>query len=512
MSHRVIWPAPCHPALVRPGSERLWLLVRGEDEQGELAAWAEHLQLRAPEQPPIRLTPAAVREASADEIDQFADAWRASSSPEERTPAVVELEAEASLFGPPDGPRVYDLARGETTERSRAVAPMKSARRLRVALASDLHIARAFRDVLDDIASADADLAERLTDPDAQLDTFIAEANALADRGELDVVVLGGDLVDHGRPDRASTAESSNARRLARRLESLRVPTFAVPGNHDHRLYAWRPRIGRFTGSGVSRPRLRAALRAAGHWDKAPLRPADYDAVRTASDEFSAPLFDFARELSPLSRGGLRIGPLELLFANTGADAALHWRGLERSRLPTLVRAHLAHGTSEPPSEGLAEGEVAWLADAIARAPGAAIFCHAPAFALAEGVDAADLRGPLDAIADGRPVRADAALRKAGIAGGSMLRGGAALIGALARADRPVALFSGHIHRASGAALDLASKRAHATPLQALPDSPIGQATAPALGVWGDGEAGAPGYLLATFEDGALVSLARRAL
>ncbi|MEJ2716199.1 MAG: metallophosphoesterase [Deltaproteobacteria bacterium] len=80
---------------------------------------------------------------------------------------------------------------------------------------------------------------------------FIREANAMADRGELDFVVISGDLVDfafHGWEDSPNEAENnwktfvniltgsgSHERRCGN--PGLRVAAFTSTGNHD-----WRPR------------------------------------------------------------------------------------------------------------------------------------------------------------------------------------------------------------------------------------------------------------------------------
>src|SRR6476660_803500 len=68
-------------------------------------------------------------------------------------------------------------------------------------------------------------LYQGVVDSNAMLATAIAHVNAL-DPGP-DLVLLSGDLVDHGTSDEYAM--------LARLLAALKVPVLAIPGNHDER-------------------------------------------------------------------------------------------------------------------------------------------------------------------------------------------------------------------------------------------------------------------------------------
>lgn len=68
-------------------------------------------------------------------------------------------------------------------------------------------------------------LYQGVVDSNAQFATAIAQVNALDPRPDL--VLLTGDLVDHGQEDEYTT--------LLRLLEALHIPVLAIPGNHDER-------------------------------------------------------------------------------------------------------------------------------------------------------------------------------------------------------------------------------------------------------------------------------------
>ncbi|WP_422035473.1 phosphodiesterase [Reyranella sp.] len=68
-------------------------------------------------------------------------------------------------------------------------------------------------------------LYQGVVDSNAQFATAIAQVNALDPRPDL--LLLTGDLVDHGQGEEYAT--------LSRMLADLDVPLLAIPGNHDER-------------------------------------------------------------------------------------------------------------------------------------------------------------------------------------------------------------------------------------------------------------------------------------
>lgn len=71
----------------------------------------------------------------------------------------------------------------------------------------------------------DGELYQGIVDSNAQFAAAIAHVNALDPRPDL--VLLSGDLVDHGHADEYAM--------LVRLLAPLEVPVLAIPGNHDER-------------------------------------------------------------------------------------------------------------------------------------------------------------------------------------------------------------------------------------------------------------------------------------
>jgi len=71
----------------------------------------------------------------------------------------------------------------------------------------------------------EGELYQGVVDSNAMFATAIAHVNALDPRPDL--VLLSGDLVDHGQDDEYAM--------LAKLLAALEVPVLAIPGNHDER-------------------------------------------------------------------------------------------------------------------------------------------------------------------------------------------------------------------------------------------------------------------------------------
>jgi 3',5'-cyclic-AMP phosphodiesterase len=107
-----------------------------------------------------------------------------------------------------------------------------------IAQLSDTHIVapgRLFRGPVQGVA---ADAARRYLEFDtaAYLERAVAALNALVPRP--DVVIVTGDLVDHGEPQ-----EYEHFRKL---LAPLAIPAFVIPGNHDAR----EPLLATFQSAG----------------------------------------------------------------------------------------------------------------------------------------------------------------------------------------------------------------------------------------------------------------------
>jgi len=434
---------------------------------------------------------------------------------------VARVRVEAAGVPPPRPParaRVFDLVHGDACLRPRSVARHEPAGALRIGFASDLHHAALWDEIHADLRRFAPELADGALHPNTQVRRLVADANARAARGELDALVLGGDLVDHvyrgPRAGCGGRADETNLPGLLEALAPLAVPCFAIPGNHDHRLHPWRPRAYGLAEIGVPWPRLRALLRAAGRWDPWPLRRRDLDALRTREPDGRDGLAHHLALLAPATDFAVSFAGLRLAFLSTGRDALCRWSEVERGRGRVLLRS-LRSSWEHPDSEGLRDEQIAGLAEALATAPrGAALFLHAPLL---------HPRGPIEARlprldpghADGPADRArfDRALFACGARRGVFFRNAAPFLRALRAAPGPLAVFSGHVHRAHAWRWDLVRGDTRSCRWPVSGDGGVTFANAPAVAHVPAGEPDqAPGYLLASFEAGALRSLERVSL
>jgi hypothetical protein len=441
---------------------------------------------------------------------------------------------------PPSSVALYDLVGPQVTERTRSVAVFGALReRLSLAFASDLHWA-SFWDVIAEAVERHApDLALRLLNPRRLLERFIAEANQLWARGELDLIVLGGDLVEY------VGAIGANVQNLVQALAGLRVPSIAIAGNHDYRAFAWRPRSYGLRAVGIPAGREKAILQAAGLWSRWPVRPSDLRSLRTTDDAGTPALASYLTHLAPATDFSISLQGLRLVFASTGCDAISRWRQTEPVRLPLLVRS-LRSLWTDPDSEGLHDHQIDQIAAALDGAGGAALFLHAPLLHAANGNGIDASLGRLELDDQGKlasRVAFERRLCSAGVRRGVFFRNPGRLLRTMLAAPGPVVVFSGHIHHASAVELDRSTlaMRSHVLAAPAVPEETVSLFTAPALGQqgrihcrerppWRSGirqdtpfsaprnategvpYSGGPGYLLARFQAGALVGLEHRTL
>ena len=516
MHLKVLAPAPCLPALLRRGGTDFEVLLacdgNGDDA---IESWSDELALadvsdssRTPLQR-RSITHIELRDVPSTARDAAVLAIRARLS-------LVRLELQApQLAEPASGrSRVFHLVRNDDIIRSRCVAQWRPhASRLRIAFASDLHVAAIWDDIWGTLDKFAPDLAPRLLHPNRLFGQLIADLSAAAARGELDVLVLGGDLIDYiyrqqGKPE-------TNAPLLLDRLASLPVPVYAIAGNHDYRLYPWRPRIYPFSTAGIPQHRARDAMRRAGLWDPWPMNPFDLDAVRTPAGDAIAGLEHHATAFAPSGDYTVDLDELRLIFLSTGRDILPRWRGVERGRAGMLLRS-IPISYEHPDCEGFSEAQIADLQASLAGCRNAALFHHAPLFNPLPGTTLAPRLDRLDpGDDDSLParIRFERTLFRSGHRHGVFFRNPAPFVRTLASFEGGLTSFSGHVHGTHAIELDpktlrarsVSIDRAHANGVQAL-------LTAPALGQTATRNGEPPGYLVGQFEGGRLVSAERRGL
>jgi hypothetical protein len=502
--------------------ERIRVIVAQEDPDPEVVrAWAGRLALRGvDERIPIPLSVEAVEPWESAAADPPISGFATLS--EARRLSFVRVSLRAGQRLSPAAPRrvkLYDVLLDGQVVRPRSVAAfVPSGGDLRLAFAADLHVARAWDTIADAVARYAPDLAPGFLHPNRLLEKFIGEVNLLAAEGQLDLAVLGGDLVDHvyirPRSQAPSTLDDSNVKLLQDSLARLQVPTITIPGNHDYRLYPWRPQICDMGALRIPASRSKALLRAAGLWSRRRLHLADLDAVRAFENSGRSALTHYLSEIAPATDFSLTFQGVRLMFVATGRDITERWREVEFARFGLFLRS-LRHALLCADSEGLSEAQVTQIASWVGAPGGAALFSHAPLLRVTHLAEIGLRVGCMDPRAEDNlasRIAFELQLEQAGVHRGVCFRNPAPLLRALAAAPGPVVMFSGHVHQATAIQLDRASlvlQTAHPVP-PTDPDQTVTLLTAPSLGQVSDDRQQPPGYFIAHFKDGAMVSLDRR--
>jgi len=517
----IVWPTPGYPALLEGGRHFSILVSHPSGGSVGLEHWARGLGLRElGGRRTIAVLLVEIKPADPASLGSIVEGLAGLPHLRGLGFARVRLAAPAPL-GPAGARRVqlYDLVVGDRVARSRCVAAWNATHdRLRVAFASDIHWSVLWDCVADAATRHAPDLLPRMVHPRQMLGRLIDAANHLAARGELDLVVLGGDLVEHVHPapERPGRQEESHVGQLVGALTALSVPTIAVAGNHDWRLYPWRPRLYGLRAIGIPDGRVKPLLRAAGLWDPWPVRLSDFAALRTRAAGDSAGLAAHRSLVAPALDFALTLHKTRLVFASTGCDILPRSCHVEGRRLGLFCRG-LRHIWRDPDSEGFRDRQVAWIAQALTGAHGAAVFFHAPLMRIPTAWGAGRHIG---CFPPGAPecrksqVEFERRLSRCDLRRGVAFRNPGAVLHAMAAAGCPVVAFSGHVHQTSAIAVDRHSWSFRTAGLSADEWSPddVTLVTAPAVAQLRSEQPEPPGYLLAEFVDGRLARLEKREL
>ncbi len=521
----VLWPAPGLPALLTSSEPGFEIVLAVEGADASLAAWAADLVLgdhglRA------CLVAEEPRFVSRDGVGPLARRAAALPRFDGHAFARISLRLVDPVALAPAAPRtvrVLDLVHDDAVIRPRSVAVRAPrAGRLDVMFGTDLHVGALWDDIGAAVAAHAPDIAGEVLHPDRLLERFIAVANARAARGELDLIILGGDLVDHvfARPREELEAngpfglDDTNLPRLLGILAAATVPVLAIPGNHDHRLYPWRPRLYGLESVGVPAARVKEILVGAGAWDPWPVRAADWDALRTEEADGVRALEHHLVHLAPATDGAVCIDGLRIVLLSTGRDILPRWREVEAPRRGLLLRS-LRSSWHDPDSEGLTDAQVALVRppDREPAPAGSLVVLHAPLLHPPHEVSVQDRLGSIDPGPRddlGARVRFEKRLFRSGLRRGVFFRNPGTFLRAIADTPGPVASFSGHVHQPHATAFDRDAWRVRSIALGEAADRPPADAIllgAAAVGQTGDHGRVRPGYLTARFEDGRLESV-----
>lgn len=516
---RIVWPTPGLPAFVEGERRCVDLLVEHNGSIDDLRDWAAGLVLQ-------EIGNGRRSELAISHIGPFAGSTphpyaRGYLRTRVRKRSLFEISAVVASDCEPQAPRsacVCDLLCDGAVVQPRAVAIWAQGKRsLRLAFATDLHVSHAWESIAAAVDRHAPDLRDVLCHPQRLLQTFIDECNELAARGLLDLVVLGGDLVDHVyRTANATSAavSESNVQLLVDLLSSLSVPSVVIPGNHDYRVNPWRPRAFGLGSVGIPKARLRSFLEPAGLWQPWRLLPSDTSALRTVDADGSDGLLAHLSLLAPATDYAFDVRGVRLAFFATGRDMVLRWHALDWQRRALLARA-LPTTWVDPDSEGPNDEQIRWLRSALDGARNAAVFFHAPILSPQPDV------GVEHQLSDIHPgenedhatqVAFERRLQRSGLRGGTSFRNVGPLVRTLLSVPGAVTTFSGHVHCASRVEIERSSLRARSAPIAS---SRNGAGIIPlhigaSLGHVRHPGSGRPGYLLAEFEDGTLRSVQAR--
>lgn len=324
-------------------------------------------------------------------------------------------------------------------------------------------------------------LAENFIDANQNLVALINIANERADAGELDFIVIGGDVVDYvySRPRRESreSYEDTNINLFVKIVlgecggKPLRVPLITTTGNHDYRLFPYRLNTYGLRHCGLHNRITRQLLGLGQPVGRVLPTRADIDSVlgrRGSATSLKHYLFrvnpelDFVRDF-----GGTRLACFD-----TGRDAFLNARRTHPARWMNLARTTL-FGGSDPDSEALSDEQAKLLrASCGAEFPGAVVavlhsglFNSVPEFevqpeSFAEAGDAGWLcdereyelpltvsdAGDLDGSIGAR-VKFETRIRDAGLNNGCLFSNQDAVAEVALVPDRPFLALGGHAHR-----------------------------------------------------------------
>jgi hypothetical protein len=364
-------------------------------------------------------------------------------------------------------------------------------------------------------------------DPNRQWRDFIGEANARSRRGELDLIVLGGDLVDYQLPGNFGLFADMVTGRVPGCAE-LEAPLFTLPGNHDYRRFPYRPQVYPLDRCGLHDLQRDHFFRQARGERRTRLSIADARAV-LAGDGGRHPLAEYLLTINPLVDDVLNLGRTKFVLLDTGRDVIRDLLHVRPRRWGNFLRAAV-HSWIFPGSAGLTDGQAGRLARETEDEDATNVFLvfHAGLSGGSIGRGGADggsppLRSkgiPADADSLRARVRLEKTLLRSGFGRGGLFQNHLSLIRAAVKADRTTVGLSGHFHRPVVLRLDKSSGRIRIESPAAPAPAPSSSAASsfflggPALGHanFRSDPPGRPGYIVIEVAGDRIVSVQDKGL
>jgi len=228
--------------------------------------------------------------------------------------------------------------------------------------------------------------------PNRNLTTFIKKANQMYRNGDLDFIVMTGDLVDYkfkkSRQESGIEYKDTEWTLLEDIIlgvypgsERLTVPLYTIPGNHDYRLFPYKLQIYGLRHCGVADDFTMEYLKRKNEYLSIKYRLNDLDAVRINTGENHSLNFYYTT-FNPFSNFAFSYRGIHCLFLDSGSDAFCDLSHIFSRRGLRFVSG-LIHSIEHPSSNGLDQGQIDFLRETLTAwldSKPILMFCHAPFF------------------------------------------------------------------------------------------------------------------------------------
>lgn len=411
---------------------------------------------------------------------------------------------------------LYDieLEYGKTIFKKHSAVALRSPSDIfQIALATDIHVATRWDDIEEGLSQfySDDDISEALThvslqemfsrkavrntfiNPNRNLSWFIRAVNELALRGDLDAVVLSGDLIDFKYSQERKYSGTSfedtewklfkdivlGATKHGPRLE---LPLFTSTGNHDYRLYPYRVRTYGLYHAGLPDEITEPYFQSINQWGKLKYSYSDLDSLRVNTG-VSHSLDYYFREFNPCLDYEVTLGGVEFLILDTGPDAMTDVSHLAEGRVNSFFRS--AIDISHPPSNGLDSKQIEFARQWFQQIKHstAVVITHAPVIMPSLEAMLSSVRGKEDILQipqvecnNANIKNFEQVIHSKELSKGGLFRNQLSLFRFLQEHCGQIALFSGHCHTDSKMLLNKATGTVSLTRTLTLAESMENQA------------------------------------
>jgi 3',5'-cyclic AMP phosphodiesterase CpdA len=384
---KFLWPSLGRPALLSEKDRAFTALIGipapGPDEASLRSGYA----LEAVNRPGLSIVPRVVRVTRTVDLPRDSPLRRAFRSSDRIAFYEVRLEAPPECGAAAAGRRflLFDLVHPRLEPGRHSLAWIGHGwERFVFAFVADTHLAEEWDGLEADAgrlgASQDrlgGEIPDRMgrifsrrafednfINPNRRWREFVKEANARARRGDLDFVVLGGDLVDYQLPRNFGFFEDMVAG-LVPGSVALETPLITVPGNHDYRRHPYRLQVYPLDRCGLHDLLRDHLFRRVRGKARARLGLADARAV-LAGDGGRHPLAGYLVNIESKLDEVLTLGNAEVILIDTGRDAFRELFRVGPRRWGNFFRS-VAYSWLFPSSVGLTDAQAGWLSRRVGK-------------------------------------------------------------------------------------------------------------------------------------------------